>query len=287
MRDVPYDTEYIVGLEHFLRHSDEDTADAMAFVSALRAQFPEFLSKFATKRLAWLDVGIGPATKPLRIVLGAPGFSGMNTECRGDIRIDAVEPSEYWVERAVANFEKSCCSSLLGVVYKTTWEQFSRSVLPRPAGKYALVTFFHSIYGIELSSLKNLVSFLEPSGLACICVESASSDLNKIKQQFFPRIHGARPLTADDVFRYFSGIRQVTVSMSPDIEQRYYVSSLLKGNIQAITFALQLRARHHAALSKNGLREELIGAVRALAKNSSHGCFLEVPDRMIWIQPKA
>ncbi len=259
------DTSYIGNLEFFLQHSDEDEVDSDIFLR-------EF-SK--TGNLEWLDVGTGPGTKPIRILQ-----KGLAERC--NVELDILEPSEGWMRILTGNFEQNGLSDVLRKRYGLKWENFNEN------GKYDLITFFHSVYGIDVNSLAKILDFLKEEGCACIIIENPNSDLHRIKKELFPYIHHRELVSSSDVVTSFldsEGIRYRTSRGEP---QRFYVDELLdKQNpdrIIPLSFILQTKVEDHDKIFSPETQEEINKVLGDFLKKDEEGKhYIETPDTFIWI----
>lgn len=258
------DTSYTGNLAYFLQHSDEDEVDS-----------DTFLMEFSKKGdLAWLDVGSGPGTKPISILK-----KGLTGRCR--VELDVLEPSEVWMGILTSNFEQNGLNGVLREKYKLRWEDFNEN------RKYDLITFFHSIYGINLDSLAKIFDFLKRNGCVCIVVESPNSDLHLIKRELFPYVHHGKLVSSDSVTSFLDS-KGISYKTSGDAPQRFYVDELLdSGNpkrIVPLSFILQTRPEDHDKLVSYEVQRELDRALGKFVKRNEQGKqYIEIPDRFIWV----
>ncbi len=259
------DTLYVGNLSFFLKHSDEDRVDSSAFLK-------EFTKE---GNLEWLDVGAGPGTKPIEILK-----KGLIERC--NVRLDILEPSEEWMRILTDNFKMNGLSSLIRRKYKTKWEDFNID------SEYDLITFFHSIYGIDMESLSKIPNFLRKDGCACIVVESPNSDLHRIKKEIFPYIHNRELVSSSDTITSFLNNKGIKYRISGDESQRFYVDELLnvnnsKRNIP-LSFILQTRPEDHNKIISPKIQIKLDNTLSRFVKIDDNGKnYIETPDRFIWI----
>ena len=256
------DTSYLENLEFFLQHSDEDEVDSNTF-----------LREFSKKGdLEWLDVGAGPGTKPIRILQ-----KGLTERC--NVKLDILEPSDEWIKILTRNFEENGLN--IRRKYRTNWEDFN-------GGRYDLITFFHSVYGINIESLAKIPDFLKKGGVGCIVVESPDSDLHQIKRKLFPYVHHKELVSSSDTLTSFLDRKGVKYEISGEKPQRFYVDELLdKENpdrIIPLSFILQTKVKDHDKLVSPEIQRELDKALEKFVKIDDGGrYYIETPDRFIWI----
>lgn len=258
-------TDYVGNLEFFLQYSDENEVDSDTFLR-------EFSKKDSLK---WLDVGAGPGTKPIRILK-----KGLINQC--SVKLDILEPSEEWMRILTDNFERNGLTKLIRRKYSVRWEDFNESK------RYDLLTFFHSVYGIDIESLSKIPDFLKENGCACIVVESPNSHLHQIKRELFPYVHHKELVSSSNTIASFLDSKGLKYRISGEEPQRFYVDELLdKTNPQRIiplSFILQTRPEDHDKLASSEIQEKLDEALGKFVKKDDGGKhYIETPDRFIWV----
>lgn len=273
------DTEYIHNLSYFLSHSNEDEADACFFLS----QLSECCRLKQSDPLLWLDVGAGPGTKLIKILNGLHDCMGL-LSTYSSICLDILEPSQSWQNILIQNFKETQLEHIIRNKYCLTWEGFEST------SRYDIVTFFHSIYGINAESLSKIPGFLKDDGCACIVVESPHSDLHRIKQSLFPYIHHDELVSSSKTIVSLLDQEKMKYFISGDkIEQRFYVDDLFSPNnsrrLMPLSFILQTKPEDHNMLVSQEANEIINKALRKFVKKEeiTGRYFLNVPDRFIWI----
>ncbi len=265
-----FDTEYTRNLEYFLQHSNEDEVDTKYFLRRFLATY-----QGDRKKLRWLDVGAGPGTKPIQILKGI-------REYFGNIELDVLEPSEEWQRKLTENFQRAKLEKIISRKYKTTWEDFHST------NEYDLITFFHSVYGIDTESLGRIPQYLPDKGVACIVVESPNSDLHLIKKGIFPHIHHQELISSSDTITAFFEKEKMKCSVDEEeTEQRFYVDELLDvanpDRMIPLSFILQTKPEDQDRMASKEVQKKIDAELKKYAKVDEQGSYINVPDRFIWI----
>ena len=280
------DYEYTKNLTYFLKHSDEDKIDAKLFIKTLPFFSPEIEKKIRNKqKVKWLDVGTGPGTKPLEIA------KNLIKQFGADIEFVALEPSSEWIRI----FQKNLNSSKIQKgkfevrIIQTTWEKFALE----NKENFDLITFFHSVYGIEIindifPSLENLNKFLETGGVSCVVVESPNSDLHFVKQKVFPELYGREPISSKTIERTLNSFGINYLVDTNEAEQKFYVEDLFNktnpDRLEPLSFIAQTQPENYNRLITKKIQEKIERYLKQKIKKDKRGYFINTPDRFIWIK---
>lgn len=280
------DYEYTKNLTYFLKHSDEDKIDAKWFIKTMPFFSPEIETRIKNKqKIKWLDVGTGPGTKPIKII------KNIKQQYKADIEFTAIEPSAEWIKIFKENLKSSKIQKdkFQVNIVQTTWENFIRN----NKKTFDLITFFHSVYGIEITndiftSLKNLKKILAPHGVSCIVVESPSSDIHFLKEKVFPELYGREPIsskTIESTLNFF-GIKYLIDKN--EAEQKFYVDDVLSKNnpnrIEPLSFVAQTQPENYNRLISSKIQEKIEKYLKEKIKKDKKGVYINTPDRFIWIK---
>jgi len=262
-------SEYLKNMSYFLKHSNEEEVDSNTFLQ-------QYLKKTNTKNLHWLDIGTGPGTKLIRILK-----NGL-INAMDNITIEIVEPSRELLNVFDKNFRESKLEKLVSQRYQTTWEEFVT------AKRYDLITFFHSTYHIEKSSLARIPTHLKKDGVGCIITESPNSDLFPIRQKISPYFKHKDIISCESITDYLKE-KQIPYEMSSqEPEQRFYVDEILNPDNpdtkRVLSFILQTKPEDHEKIVKKGINEKINQELKKYVKKDEKGKkYICTPDRFIWI----
>lgn len=280
------DFQYIHTLGFFLEHSDEDIVDSEAIFQFLNDQGFDWCSEDGPAR--WLDVGSGPATKVIAVLKHWQALG------RKDLpNVSFVEPSAEWVNEATLSFEHAGMRRLLGENFPITWEEFVSGL----CGRFRLISFLHSVYGLQLGRWGRLESFvhlpalLDNRGWVCIAIESPTSDLYVIKKRLFPALK-FQLVDYGVVAQTFCEFGWNYI-VNDDLQQKFYLAKHptsredAMGNIVALSFVAQTTPDSYQGQLSPKEIEALTEVVNEVLKEDTLGWYLDVPDRIYWTQCKS
>jgi len=277
-------TSYTDGLDFFYAHSDEDETDAAAIYEWLTAKGVGWAGGDAPA--CWLDVGSGPLGKIARIL------GRWQRERGGPLpRLVLIEPLAEWGAALAANLRQHNLEGLDIRTIPRPWEECVRG--GEPLGRFRVVSFLHSLYGIGidpgdvLSSLGAIPGCLEAGGWACFAIESPDSDLLSIKRALFPQL--GLPLVdyrvLERTFAHFGW----HFSVQGDILQRLYLAGPESLRAEALersdrlAFLFQTRPEWGPALAPP-VSQLLRREVAERLQQDTRGWYVHVPDRIYWMQ---
>jgi hypothetical protein len=280
------DYAYTKNLSHFLDHSGEDMVDSERFIKTLSMYHPVMQRKLETgKRITWLDVGTGPGTKPIRIL------SELTRTYASDIDFFALEPSQEWMRAFRNNLKFSGLEGRVNVrELPSTWEQY----IAGPGKRFDLVTFFHSVYGIDVSggrfsSFQNLSKVLARGGRACVVVESPASDLHAIKRRVWPALYGREPISSKTVESTLLSFGMKFLVDGKEPRQKYRITEPIGGernSLESLSFIAQTQPENYNRIVPPDVKREIEKALKEKLKIDKTGSYIETPDRFIWVAVK-
>jgi len=289
---------YIGGLDYYSKNSNEDEAVAQSFLK----QYTEGFGLSGMRILNWLDVGSGNGRKLLMILRGfyaefeegnsgvyEDGFQdGLLRRHFTDINLDIVEPNGNSIETLGSRFRYEKLDGFLRDRFQNTWEQFSGD------RKYDLITFFHSVYGIDLESLARIPDFLTEDGIACIVVEAYDSAINRTKRSLSSHLSRPELMLNIGKIRQFLHERGIRYSESfggtgqgrTPLEQRFYIDGI-DDDFEALSSLFLSKPEDQGKEVPNELLEKFRDELRKYSRKERTGrTYVSVPDGFIWVHKK-
>ena len=308
------DNSYTGSLESLSENSNEDEIVALTFLQGFKGGYVKvkwvetspssykILRTFDTN-LNWLDVGSGSGRKLSLILRGlSVEFEVLNsgvyegTSVRGllersykNINLDIIEPDINSISELETRFKLEGLQDILKNRFQTIWEQFETDK------KYDLITFFHSVYGIDRELLVRIPDFLTDDGIACIVVETYGSALNKVKRELSDYLPGFELASTSSQIKQFLDSKGIKYSElfggtgqgNSGIQQKFYVDDLIFGGDDTLESLSFLFLSTPGDQGKKVPREVLVKARKELMKYArkerTGRTYVLVPDGFIWV----
>lgn len=265
------DTEYVDTLSYFYSHSNENEVDGLEIARIVQEYF------VYSEKLDWLDVGCGPGGKLAIIAEHLAHWGGPSIELVG------LDPSDYWLRRLEMHLGDGIYGLSLAKTVNSKWEEY---VSFSSGHRFDLITFMHSVYGLEsdgtiIPSLLEVSSHLKEEGLIAFVVESPNSDLYKLKSELFDDV-----LDFDLVdYRLVENtLRSSNLSWKclSDSKQKFKLGQSKEealNNATALSFIIQTKPEEYNSTLETDQKKAIKKSLSDKLKEGGGEWYISIPDR--------